>query len=134
MKIREKDILVNLTHCKYSSESTPGARVEDLYDVCGQASKSMVWGEAFSKLIKNLIRREKNRQKNDLSGIIIGDESLLVALESMEKYKPQVYTVTIVQPGLSKAKISLQQKSLLACVETYLHETHEMKLEVIASR
>ena len=28
-----------LAHCKYSSKSEGGARIDDLYDVCGQAMK-----------------------------------------------------------------------------------------------
>jgi len=39
MRRRDDDLEVLLVHCKFSSEPKPGARIEDLYDVCGQAMK-----------------------------------------------------------------------------------------------
>jgi hypothetical protein len=36
-------IAVDFYHCKYSQESSAGARVGDLYEVCGQAQKSISW-------------------------------------------------------------------------------------------
>lgn len=43
--IKEVDghIYFEFYHCKYSTEDTPGARVGDLYAVCGQAEKSIKW-------------------------------------------------------------------------------------------
>ncbi|MGY5060017.1 hypothetical protein ACWDFR_39135 [Streptomyces sp. 900105755] len=35
----DKDITIALVHCKYSHEPTPGHRVIDLYEVCGQAAR-----------------------------------------------------------------------------------------------
>jgi hypothetical protein len=34
---------VEFYHCKYSSADVPGARIEDLYVVCGQAQTSIRW-------------------------------------------------------------------------------------------
>jgi hypothetical protein len=43
MRIDAEGLLIRLVHCKYSHEDTPGRRVEDLYEVCGQAQKSIIW-------------------------------------------------------------------------------------------
>jgi hypothetical protein len=37
------ELHITLVHCKFSSESTPGARVADLYELCGQAMRSAKW-------------------------------------------------------------------------------------------
>ena len=34
---------VHLLHCKFSDAANPGSRVDDLYVVCGQAQKSVMW-------------------------------------------------------------------------------------------
>jgi hypothetical protein len=39
---RGSAILVEFYHCKYS-EQVAGKRIKDLYEVCGQAQKSMQW-------------------------------------------------------------------------------------------
>ena len=43
LRTEGRHLVVLLVHCKYSSEDQPGARVEDLYDVCGQTAKSARW-------------------------------------------------------------------------------------------
>lgn len=35
--LADNELTVRLVHCKYSTESKPGARLADLYEVCGQA-------------------------------------------------------------------------------------------------
>src|SRR5581483_9686549 len=40
---RVDDVLATLFHCKASSARDPGERVNDLYEVCGQAVKSARW-------------------------------------------------------------------------------------------
>ena len=57
---------VELYHCKYSHESTPGQRISDLYEVCGQAQKSISWmfsSEKRTDLFTHLLRREADRQE-----------------------------------------------------------------------
>ena len=43
LRIDEDGLLVRLVHCKFSHGDKPGARIDDLYDVCGQAQKSVMW-------------------------------------------------------------------------------------------
>jgi hypothetical protein len=59
-----KGIEVEFYHCKYSAEVAPGARIGDLYEVCGQAQKSIWWASSPSKksdLFTHLLRREKEK-------------------------------------------------------------------------
>jgi len=64
--------------CKYSQEPTPGARVEDLYAVCGQAQKSINWTRNPERLIEMLMSRDAMRpNRNGVSGIEVGDRETL---------------------------------------------------------
>ena len=36
-------ITIYLWHCKFAGGETAGERVDDLYEVCGQAEKSVKW-------------------------------------------------------------------------------------------
>lgn len=129
----EHDLRVLLLHCKYSAESDPGARIEDLYEVCGQAQKSVRWRRDPTLMVDHLIRREKNRAKSRPSGLVRGDLRALYSIRDQAAGLRPTFEVAIAQPGLSKAKVSVPQLHLLASTETYLRETHLIKLKVFAS-
>lgn len=133
VKVKDQEVLIYLGHCKFSSADQPGARVADLYEVCGQAQKSVLWADSAKILLKNLVRREKQRQLKGASGMVKGSLDDLLKLEARAKYLNAVFTVAIAQPGLAKSSISQQQQHLLACTETYLYETYEIKFDVISS-
>lgn len=44
-KIYEKHITIQLYHCKGAGGESPGDRVGDVYEVCGQVVKSTLWTE-----------------------------------------------------------------------------------------
>jgi len=52
LKREGKELVIELQHCKFSSADAAGARVKDLYEVCGQAQKSIKWRERIPKMIK----------------------------------------------------------------------------------
>lgn len=133
LKVKDQELVAYLGHCKFSGDDQPGARVGDLYEVCGQAQKSMLWASDHKAMLKNLIRREKARQLKNESGIIKGTLEDLLKLEMHAKYLNSSFTVAVSQPGLAKSSISPQQQHLLACTDTYLYETYEIKFEVISS-
>ena len=57
---------VEFYHCKYSQAAAAGRRIEDLYEVCGQAQKSIAWMSSHEKrtdLFTHLLRREARRQE-----------------------------------------------------------------------
>jgi superfamily II DNA or RNA helicase len=127
-------LVVRLTHCKYSSDDRPGARVEDLYEVCGQAQKSAQWRRNVPLLFQHLIRREKRRkERQGRSGIEKGTASKLYDLEEKARLLRPEFTIAIAQPGVSKARVSRQQLELLASTEVYVYETSNSSLEVLCS-
>ena len=124
---------VLLVHCKYSSSDKPGARINDLYDVCGQSMKMNRAKSMPELLTKRLFRREQDRQSAGKSGLIVGDIETLAAIVREARYRLLHVTVAIVQPGMSKSAASEDMRSLLGATDRFLAETYGMKLRVIAS-
>ena len=123
LKIEGSELLVNLVHCKYSS-GQPGARVEDLYEVCGQAQKSIRRRLDQEAMIEKLIYREKNRQrKYGYSGIIVGDNLKLMRIADKSRLLRPKFTITIAQPGVSKSQVSVEQLELIASTEKYIKDS-----------
>lgn len=123
LKIEGSDLKVNLVHCKYSS-GQPGARVKDLYEVCGQAQKSIKRRLDQELMIEKLIYRERNRQsKHGYSGIIVGDALKLMSIADKSHLLRPKFTITIAQPGVSKSLASNEQLELLAGTEKYIKDS-----------
>lgn len=122
-----------IAHCKFSSEDQPGARIEDLYDVCGQAMK-MNRAKALPELLTGrLMTRERKRQSDGRTGLVVGDESTLASFVREARMRKSRATVAIIQPGISKARASVEQLALLGATERFLTETYGMRLRVIGS-
>ncbi|MBN9530333.1 MAG: DEAD/DEAH box helicase family protein [Alphaproteobacteria bacterium] len=134
LRVTEGLVQVTLHHCKYSSAETPGARVKDLYEVCGQAQKSARWRDRPNRMLTHMLKREKLRlDKGQSSRFEHGTAAFLKKLKaSWQDYRYE-FDVRIVQPGLSRAAVTEEGLHLLASVETYLLETRAMRLKVIAS-
>lgn len=127
-------LTVDLFHCKYSSEEDPGSRVGDLYEVCGQAQKSVRWAERLDEFLHHLRRREGDRRKHSETTRFEKGEmaSLLALLGSWRELRPE-FSVTIVQPGYSKKQAQLPHLNLFAATESFLMDTWRMKLRVWTS-
>jgi hypothetical protein len=63
------NLFIDLFHCKYSSSRSVGARVNDLYEVCGQAQKSVRWAERLDEFLRHLRRREEHRLRHGQSRV-----------------------------------------------------------------
>lgn len=122
-----------MAHCKYSSGDKPGARIDDLYDVCGQSMKMNRAKSIPELLTKRLFRRERQRQSAGKSGLIVGDIGTLAAIVREARYRTLHVAIAIVQPGMSKTLVSEDMRALLGGTERFLVETHGMRLRVIAS-
>lgn len=133
-RVTEGLVQVTLHHCKYSSADAPGARIKDLYEVCGQAQKSARWRDRPNRMFTHMLKREKLRlDKGQSSRFEHGTAAFLKKLKaSWQDYRYE-FDVRIVQPGLSRAAVTEEGLHLLASVETYLLETRAMHLKVIAS-
>ena len=132
----KRTIDVELYHCKYSL-GAPGARIDDLYVVCGQAQKSVRWAANDVKkvdLFTHLLRRDSLRvSKRRPTGIELGSAEKLREIREMSRVSDVRVAVYLVQPGLSKAQASNQQLELISVTENYLKETYQLRFGIVAS-
>jgi superfamily II DNA or RNA helicase len=134
LRIDGRDLHVLLVHCKYSSQDDPGARVGDLYDVCGQTQKSIRWKQYPEDMLARLIRREQRRRKHSTySGFHVGDGKALYDVLDRARTLRHHFSVIIAQPGLAKASVSRAQLDLLASTEVYLSDVAVADLRVWCS-
>jgi len=141
IKVTKEDarviIAVDFYHLKYSQETDAGARVGDLYEVCGQAQKSISWLQnqlRQTELFVHLLRRDpKIRKGVALSRYQTGDREMMATVRNQSRTAALKLRVFIVQPGLSKTKVSSEQLSLLSVTENFLLETYGVPFGVIGS-
>ncbi len=135
MKVLGEVLHVHLYHCKFSKEATPGARVEDLYAVCGQAQRSVHWKSRVRELIQHMLRRD-DAQKNrtGVSRFELGDLQRLRDISRRASFLTTEFKIFVVQPGLSAVGATTNQLELLAVTEAYLRETFQINFGVIASQ
>lgn len=138
--VRDGRLAVHLYHCKFAGSSSAGARVDDLYAVCGQAQRSTHWRSAVPELFKHLRRREDGRRAklaaadlDHVSRFERGDLRGLRDLTKQAKLLLPEFKVFIVQPGLSKKALVNRQLDLLGATDLYLMDTAAIPLGVIAS-
>jgi hypothetical protein len=127
---------IEFYHCKFS-RTQPGERIKDLYEVCGQAQKSIHWMDNDHRqvgLFTHLLRREpKRRQGLEASRFERGNAEELTKIREMSRVCPVRISIFIVQPGLSKKNATLDQLELLSVTENHLMETYNLPFGVIAS-
>lgn len=134
MRVSGEELKILLVHCKFAHADAPGARLADLYEVCGQAQKSVRWRRNVPLLFENLIRRERRRLSSGRrSGFEVGDARRLYELQDGAPLKKTAFSVAISQPGLSQRAASQEQLELLASVSTYVAETAAGRLEILCS-
>lgn len=132
----KKIIDVEFYHCKFS-KAKPGERIKDLYEVCGQAQKSIHWMESHDKqveLFTHLLRRQFRRKGGmETNRFEHGNSEDLIVIREMSRVCPIQLKIFIVQPGLSKQSATVDQLELLSVTENHLMETYNLPLVVIAS-
>lgn len=134
IRARDNRIGVEFYHCKFSTEDFAGGRIKDLYEVCGQAQKSVRWMENPPELFAHLLRREPRREKSvEATRFEKGDRDALFRIKEMSRLLPVDLKVYVIQPGLSVDKASVEQLELLSVTENYLMETYKLPFSVIAS-
>jgi superfamily II DNA or RNA helicase len=135
LKEDDQGLLVRLVHCKYSGSDTPGGRVDDLYEVCGQAQKSVAWRRGdLGPFFKQLTDRARRKfQRTGVSPFEVGDAAELLRIQAAAQILQRRMEIVIVQPGLSVAKVSPQQLDLLSAVESYLNTTINAPLTIWCS-
>jgi superfamily II DNA or RNA helicase len=135
LRIDQEGLLIRLVHCKFSHGETAGSRVADLYEVCGQAQKSIMWRRSdlrpFFKTLE--ARARQKQQRTGVSPFEVGDIKKLYQIKDRAIALQRRMEMAIVQPGLSVSKVSTQQLDLLASTQAYLRTTINAPLTVVCS-
>ncbi len=136
LRIDAEGLLIRLVHCKYSHEDFAGARIDDLYDVCGQAQKSIMWRRSdLRPFFRTLDDRARKKQlRTGVNPFEVGDIKKLYQIRDTAIALRRRMDIVIVQPGLSAAKASTQQLDLLASTQAYLRTTINAPLAVWCSK
>ena len=136
LKLHPDKLSVGFYHLKFAINGKVTEQVKNLYEVCGQAQKSVHWKhKEGTEFINHLLRREtKNRNGQTCSRLEVGTKKDLEKLLSIAKKEiPMEYEIYIVQPGFSKATATDEILTLLGVTENYLKEVAGINLKVISS-
>jgi hypothetical protein len=129
-----RTITVDFYHCKYSGGNSPGARIDDMYVVCGQAQRSIMWlhnKERRTDLFAHLLKRDANRVESGRpTRIEVGSKDRLAQIRDLSRVCAVNLRIYIVQPGLSKTGAGDHQLALLGVTERFLSETYQTPLKV----
>ncbi|MCK9477677.1 MAG: DEAD/DEAH box helicase family protein [Candidatus Muirbacterium halophilum] len=119
-------IRFEMIHCKYSKEKS-GARLSDLYEVCGQAVVSLRYKWKPEELLKHLERR-------NATGVLAGkrfyhgDTSDISEIKKALKYCNVEFEFAIAQPGVEKSSLNQEMKDFLGSIYSTVIEMTETKL------
>lgn len=127
-------IKIEFYHCKYSHEKKAGSRVADLYEVCGQAEKSVTWKQDVIRIMDRMKYRESYRmKKNKVSRFELGDIKTLNIIRNKLKVMNAQLEIYIVQPGVDSKNITGEMNQLLCGTSAYLMETYGVHFKMICS-
>lgn len=137
--IREsKDaIYIDLYHCKFCSMingvAEPGARVADVYEVCGQASRSVKWLYTSDKFFNRLMNRYQQSLLRNFDRILKGTPHQLEVLRNKCHDHDLIFKFVIVQPAISANKVSKDQLAVLGASYSYIKSISGSDIRVIVS-
>lgn len=129
----EQKIIVSLFHCKFSESKTPGKRISDLYEVCGQAEKSIKWCQDPMGLIPRIVEREKAANTKSYSRFQVGGYRKLKEIYNKMKVYQTEFNISIVQPGIMKNDLSEDSIQLLSVTSSFLRDTYGINLTILCS-
>ncbi len=127
-------IEVHFFHCKYSGAATSGSRADDLYVVCGQAVKGIMWTQDFKRLVEHVIHRERKTLNGRKTRFERGDLKALCSMQRTGKKALPEYTMTVVQPGVSKAAFKPEHSAILGSTSFFLRQRLNTSLLVWVSK
>lgn len=126
----EGRLVIRFYHCKGAGGAAPGHRVGDVYELAGQAVKSVIW--ALKQRVLGNIRRRFTQQKGS-ARFIKGDLDLLERL-LIEAAAAQIdFEFIAVQPGLKKDGLPPDLGNVLAAASDHLIRGNFRALKVMAS-
>lgn len=131
--VTERDgmVRVGLYHAKKAGGARPGSRVDDAYDVCGQAVKSTHWAER-RRVLEHV--RARLRRAGGGTRFVKGDWDTLAHLLGDGVYRPLILEIAIVQPGFAAAELSAEVLALFAAAEAFVMGGRCDRLRILGSR
>jgi superfamily II DNA or RNA helicase len=122
-------VVVKLYHVKGSGGAAPGNRVDDVYEVCGQVVKSLIWLKSPQALLEKIrLRRQAG------SAWIKGDDARFEQL--FQRGKDEIgfqFQIGLVQPGISKSDIEPKLGEVIAAARTYIKSCASASIIVCGS-
>ncbi|APO70065.1 helicase/UvrB domain-containing protein (plasmid) [Rhizobium gallicum] len=124
-----QDIEITLWHAKYSGSDDPGRRLQDQYEVLGQAIKS------GRRLTYSAVRAhiDRRHQKGGDHKFLAGDIDMMRLLLSGDAMQKYLYRIKVVQPGTSISKVSADIKQVVAAAAHLIEYGGLNRFEYIAS-
>jgi superfamily II DNA or RNA helicase len=132
----DEQIDVYLFHLKYAKGGTIGNDIDNFYQVCGQAQKSVNWKYKPGKDFFEQLFRKLQKKENGItcSRLIKGTSDQLELLLNAAKWtKRMKFHMAIVQPGMAKANVSHDILLLLGNTAHYLDVVAKIDLTVYSS-
>lgn len=134
LKEEDDHIRLALVHCKFTTGTAGGERVDDVVAVSSQAVRSARWKWRFRDLCRHVIGREKRLAKDYRpTRFLKGDVRELNQIVRSSRFKDVRAEIVIVQPGLSRSKCTADQSAVLAAAAAFLSDTVAVNLDVICS-
>jgi hypothetical protein len=129
-ELASDELVIKLYHCKGSTGASPGNRVEDIYEVIGQAVKSLSFTTP-PRLTQKLAHRQTGK---DLTGPCRDSISVLNDFILNNRTAKITFQLVLVQPGITKSRIADRIARLLAATNSAVKTTNNCKdLRVITS-
>ena len=130
----ENSIRLCLVHCKGAHDGRVTGSIQNFYEVCGQAQKSITAKHmGLQRLYLDLKRREETWLREGKSRFLKGDMKRLTYFRDKSRRASLEFELIIVQPGASARTVSDDILRLLATTELYLTKTTEAIFRVAVS-
>lgn len=134
LRVVKDTLIITLVHCKYSSNTLPGGRLADLYEVSGQAIRGARWRDHSGEpLLTHLDRRARQRARLGHDVFEVGDLHALTRIRERARYLRPTFHTLIGQPGLSIQASTDEQMRLLAGAESYVRSVTKGSFSVYCS-
>ncbi len=136
MKKQDDVIKMQLFHLKYAKDGVISNRIDNLYEVCWQAQKSVHWKHRkwWDIAVHMLKRIEKKKWMDTRNRLEKGSQETLEKLLGMVKKDMRIeFEVFIVQPSISKNSVTEPMLTLLGVTESHLNDIGNIKFKVIGS-
>jgi hypothetical protein len=109
--------------------------VKDVVEVASQAVRSATWRGSFERLHRHMITRTKLSGSGSASRnrFVKGSLPRLSEIAKATRMKPIELEIIIVQPGVSRQRVTDDQAVVLGAAAAYIKQTVDIDVIVICS-